>query len=100
MLEPQTPNSIPNCVQPPPPPVEIDDTLEFEVAEILDSKLDRRCRIQLHYYMRWLGYEGTDEEFSWVNASDVTNASDLVATFHSSYPDKPGPDLRFFTPNP
>lgn len=100
MLEPHVPNTIPNRMQPPPPPVEVDSVLEYEVAEVLDSKLDRRCRIQLHYYARWLGYEGTDEEFSWINASDIANAPDVVATFHEAYPDKPGPDPKFFKRNP
>jgi len=30
-----------NSVNPPPPPIEIDGNLEFEMAHILDSKLDR-----------------------------------------------------------
>src|SRR6266705_2826088 len=36
-LEPAVPNTIPNCIQPPPPPVEIDGEPEYEIAEILDS---------------------------------------------------------------
>jgi hypothetical protein len=40
MLEPSVPNTIPECEQPPPPPVEVDRDAEFEVAEILDSKID------------------------------------------------------------
>src|SRR6266705_4056125 len=39
-LEPSVPNTIPNCIQPPPPPIEIDRELEFEIAEFLDSKID------------------------------------------------------------
>ena len=42
MLEPSTPNRIPSRVVSPPLPVEIDGSLEYEVEEILDSKLDRR----------------------------------------------------------
>ena len=41
-LEPATPNIIPNRVQPPPPPIEVDGEPEYEIPEILDSKLDRR----------------------------------------------------------
>ena len=41
-LEPSVPNTIPNCIQPLPPPVKIDGNLEYEIAEILDSKLDNR----------------------------------------------------------
>jgi hypothetical protein len=40
-LEPAVLNTIPNCEQPPPPPVIIDGELEYEISEILDSKLDK-----------------------------------------------------------
>src|ERR1700726_1037952 len=42
MLEPITPNTIPNCIVPPPPPVEIDGDFEHEISEVLDSKIDKR----------------------------------------------------------
>jgi len=35
------PNTIPDQIQPPPPPVEVDGELEFEISEILNSKVDR-----------------------------------------------------------
>ena len=65
-LEPATPNVIPNHVQPLPPPIEVDGEPEYEITEILDSKLDR-CRRQcpLLYLVHWAGYEGMDEETSW-----------------------------------
>jgi len=42
-LEPFIPNTITNQIQPPPPPVVIDSEPEFEISEILDSKIDK-CR--------------------------------------------------------
>src|SRR6266581_4400364 len=36
-LEPSIPNTIPNCIQPPSLPIEIDGEPEYEIAEILDS---------------------------------------------------------------
>jgi hypothetical protein len=98
MLEPSVPNPIPNRVVSPPPPVEIDGSLEFEVEQILDSKLDRRRRVQLQYYVQWLGYKGHSDEFSWVDASDLEHANELVDAYHKKYPQKPGPDPRFFSP--
>ena len=97
-LEPTTPNVIPNCVQPPPPPIEVDGEPKYEITEILDSKLDH-CRRQcpLLYLVRWAGYEGTDEETSWLVATELGHTTDLVANFHKAYPDKPGP---FETPPP
>jgi hypothetical protein len=32
MLEPETPNEIPNRVQSPPPPVEVQGELEYEIS--------------------------------------------------------------------
>jgi hypothetical protein len=91
MLEPATPNTIPNRTQPPPPPVEVEGEAEYEIAAILDSKLDKRRSCKLLYLVRWSGYEGTDEEFSWLPAIELGHASELVTDFHAAYPDKPGP---------
>jgi hypothetical protein len=92
MLEPHPPNTIPNRIQPPPPPVEVDGELEYEIVEILDSKIDKRRRLcQLLYEVRWTGYEGTTEETSWLLATELDNASEAVAEFHARYPAKPGP---------
>jgi hypothetical protein len=45
-LKPCSPNTIPNHIQPPPPPIEVDGEPEFEIAEILDSnlKIDKCCK--------------------------------------------------------
>ena len=86
------PNEIPNRIQPPPPPIVIEGEPEFEISEILDSKVDNRRRTcKLLYLVRWSGYEGTDEETSWILATELDHASELVSDFHSAYPRKPGP---------
>jgi transposase InsO family protein len=91
-LEKANPNVIPNRVQPPPPPIIIDGEPEFEISEILDSKIDKRRRAcKLLYLVRWDGYEGTDEETSWILASELGHASELVSDFHTAYPAKVGP---------
>ena len=70
----------------------VDDEPEFEILEILDTKIDNRCRAcKLLYLVRWTGYEGTDEETSWILASELGHASELVVDFHKAYPAKPGP---------
>jgi isopentenyl phosphate kinase len=40
-LEPASVNPFPHRHQPPPLPVDIDGELEYEILEILDSKIDR-----------------------------------------------------------
>ena len=92
MLEPTSPNTIPGRTQPLPPPVVIDGEPEFEIAKILDSKIDnRQCLCKLLYLVCWSGYEGTDEETSWVLATELGNALKVVTDFHSAYLEKPGP---------
>ena len=91
MLKPEAVSAIPNRAADPPPPVEIDGDIEYEIAEILDTKLDHRRRCKLQYLVRWAGYEGTDEETSWMTADELSHAQELVRDFHQAYPDKPGP---------
>ena len=64
----------------------VNDEPEFEISEILGTKIDNRRRAcKLLYLVRWTGYKGTDEETSWILASE------LVTEFHAKYPAKPGP---------
>jgi hypothetical protein len=92
VLEPGTPNTIPDRVQSPPPPVVIDGEPEFEIEAILDSKIDHRRRAcKLLYLVKWLGYEGTDEETSWVLATELGNAPEVISDFHTANRGKPGP---------
>src|SRR6266481_6182608 len=92
MLEPAFLNPIPNHIQPPPPPILVNDEPEFEISKILDSKIDNHhCACKLLYLIHWTGYKGTDEETSWILASKLGHASELVIDFHASYPAKPGP---------
>jgi hypothetical protein len=91
-LEPHTPNPFPGREEPPPAAVEIVDGEEhYEIKQIVDSKIDRRFRDTLRYKVEWLGYENTDEQYSWVGAGDI-DAEEHIDNFHRRYPNKPGPD--------
>jgi len=90
MLKLHTLSTIPNRTEPPPAPVEVEGNLEY-VAEVLDTKINKHQQFKLLYYVRWLGYEGTDEETSWLPVDEMSHATDLVKEFHRWYPDKPGP---------
>jgi len=91
-LELANPSLIPNRVNPPPPPIAIKGELEYEISQILDSKLNHRRKPPLLYYVCWAGYEGTDEEFSWLSAPELDHANELVHDFHRKYPLKLGPN--------
>jgi len=90
-IEPAPLSNIPNRVNPPPPLLEIDGNLEFEVAQILDSKFDRHRKEPLLYFVQWSGYKGTPDKYSWTPATDLENAADLMSDYHSLYPKRPGP---------
>jgi len=91
-LETSLQSSIPNHVQSPPPPIEVDGEVEYEVEEILDSKIDcRRRHCQLLYLVHWAGYASTDEETLWLLATELDHALELIEDFHHKYSGKPGP---------
>ncbi|KIJ32600.1 hypothetical protein M422DRAFT_265626 [Sphaerobolus stellatus SS14] len=91
MLEPATPNPFPKQTIPPPPTIVIDEEEDnYEIDEILDSKIDRRRKCKLQYLVKWMGYEGTGQDSDWVLATEV-NASELIEDFHQLYLAKPGP---------
>ena len=73
----------------------VDDEPEFEISEILDSKIDNRhCTCKLLYLVWWMGYEGTDKETSWILTTELRHVTELVSDFHLAYPGKPGPLSR------
>ena len=70
----------------------MDGEPEYEIAEVLDSKMDNQhSECKLLYLVCWTGYAGTDEETSWILASELENAPELISDFHRSYLAKPGP---------
>src|SRR6266545_7203348 len=81
-----TSSSIPNCTELPPVPVEVDSELEYKIARILDTKIDKHRHCKLLYLVKWLRYEGTDEETSWLPADELNHVPDLVEFFHQCYP--------------
>ena len=84
LLEPYKQSDIPGRTRDPPPPVIIDDGVQYEVEEILDAKISRR---RLVYLIKWKGYP--DSENSWEPAINVKNAPQLIERFHARYPEKP-----------
>ena len=60
-------------------PVKVKGKLEYEIAEIVNIKIDKQ---RLFYLVKWLEYEGTDKETSWLPADELGHAPDLVKNFH------------------
>ena len=69
--------------KPPPPPELVDGEEEYEVEEILDSKMFRG---RLQFLIKWKGY--SREHDSWEYATEV-HAPKLVADFYGKHPAAP-----------
>jgi hypothetical protein len=85
-LRPTDNNPLPGQRSIPSPPVIIEDHEEYEVDDILDSRITRRGKLQ--YKAKWVGYP-TDN--TWYPAENFVNAPDIIQDFHKRYPHKPGP---------
>jgi len=72
--------------------IELDDSDEWEVDWILDSRFDHHHKgLGLLYLIEWKGFDNTPDAMSWELPEHLSNAPDLVQEFHQAYPDKPAP---------
>ena len=86
LLEPVATNPLPGQRIPPNPPMEVDGELEWEVQEILDSRVHGRGQTKYtQYLVRWVGHDHP----TWEPASFLANAPEIVQDFHLRYPHKP-----------
>ncbi|MBW0512609.1 hypothetical protein O181_052324 [Austropuccinia psidii MF-1] len=87
LLEPVKTSPIPNQHQEPPPPIIIEE--EWEVSQILDSKLKRG---KLWYLVEWKGFSQDPERSTREPNEYLNNFPEIIKDFHYVYPDKPGPN--------
>ena len=69
---------------PPPPPEVIDNDIEYEVEEILDSRL--YCW-KLQYLVKWGGYPHEDN--TWEPEDNLEHAQEAIHNFHWKHPSAP-----------
>ena len=91
MLELTTSNTFSERIQPAPAPVIIDGEPEYEISQIVNSKIDHQRACKLLYKVIWLGYEDTGDKSKWIPVSELSYAVNLVSDFHIVYPTKPSP---------
>ena len=85
LLDPYHANKLEGRKQPiPEQPEIVDGVPEYEVVEILDSRIRYG---KLWYFVDWKGYK--PEERTWEPAENVTNADELVASYHRRHPQRP-----------
>lgn len=78
-------NPLPGQIVEPPEPIVVTDEPEWEVEEVIASKLDHRT---LKYRAKWLGH---DEDPEYYPASDFMYAPAKLVEFHLQNPTQPGP---------
>lgn len=103
LLHTDNSDPLPGQTEPPPPAVHTDEEgTEHYVDEVIDSQIDGRrndpvtgTRGCLMYKFKWTGYSDPPK---WEPYTNAAGCPDLVADFHHSRPDKPGPHKSFRTP--
>ena len=71
---------LPGQINDPPPPIEITDEKEWEVQEVIASRLTRS---RLFYRIKWAGY---DEDLDWYPAFNLANAPHKLRDYHLANP--------------
>jgi hypothetical protein len=66
-------------VQPPPPPIEMEGALGYEVESILEHRLRGIKNLKAYYKVAWKGY-GVEHN-SWEPESNVVNAPEIVTDY-------------------
>ncbi|MBW0485743.1 hypothetical protein O181_025458 [Austropuccinia psidii MF-1] len=89
LLEPVNTSTIPNRHQEPPPTIIIEEEEEWEVSQILYSKVKRG---KLWYVVGWKGFSQDPGRSIWESTENLKNFPELVKDFHYLYPDKPRPN--------
>jgi len=88
LLELYNDNKLPSQRSEPPPPIIIEGEPEYELEEIVDSRLHYN---RLQYRAKWTGYS-PEHNKTWYPAENFENADLAKRNFHSRYPRKPHRD--------
>jgi hypothetical protein len=77
LLKPYHASTIPGRIHDPPPPIDVDGEHEYEVEDILNSRI---LNCQLQYFVHWHGYDVS--ECTWESIKNLSNAMENVHEFH------------------
>jgi len=77
-------------IKEPPPPIQMEEEDEYELDEIVNSRLHYN---KLQYRAKWKGYL-PEHDIVWYSAENFNYAKHTIPRFHRRYPGKPGVDTR------
>ena len=60
---------------------------EYEVEDLLDSRISKKGRGRLEYLVKWKNYPR--EDASWEPKDNLANAQEIVDEFHKKFPNAP-----------
>ena len=80
-------NKLPSQRSEPPPPIIIEGEQEYELEEVIDSRLHYN---KLQYRAKWTGYS-PEHDKNWYPAENFENADLAKRNFHARYPSMPKP---------
>jgi hypothetical protein len=64
-----------------------EETGDYEVEILLDSRVNRRGRGRLEYLVKWKNYP--NEDATWEPTTNLENAKEAIADFHVAHPSAP-----------
>jgi len=73
-------------VRPPPPPIELEGALEYEVEAIIKHRVTGHKKPKTSYLVQWKGYG--PEHNSWEPEANVANAPEKLAEYWKRYAEK------------
>ena len=85
LLEPYNDDKLSSQSKQPPPPIIIEEEPEYELEEIIDSRLHYG---KLQYRAKWTGYS-PEHDKAWYPHENFENADLAKQQFHQRYPHKP-----------
>ena len=89
ILKSTTSNSFSKRTQLAPALVIIDRKSEYEISQIVDSKINCQQVCKLLYKVIWLEYKDTKDKSEWTFTSKLIYTTNLVSNFHITYPTGP-----------
>jgi len=83
LLKPYHASTIPRRMHDSLPPIKSDSEHEYEMEDILDSRI---FNSQFQYFVHWHGYGVS--ECTWEPMKNLLNAMEKMHEFHQQYPNK------------